>query len=72
MAYLDTVQRTFFIRLDSLDTDTLSTEFKLIYIEECFVTQFEYLKICYNDSLYYLNDRIRQYCIALSTNFKTK
>lgn len=61
VAYLDTVQRTFFIRLDSLDTDTLSTEFKLIYIEECFVTQFEYLKICYNDSLYYLNDRIRGY-----------
>jgi|GEM_PF-4604024 len=60
-AYFDTIQRTFFIRLDSLDTDTLSTEFKLIYIEECFVTQFEYLKIFYNDSLYYFSDKIRGY-----------
>jgi hypothetical protein len=61
VAYLDTVQRTFFIRLDSLDTDTLSAEFKLIYIEECFVTQFQYLKILYNDSLYYFNDKTRGY-----------
>jgi len=61
VAYLDTVQRTFFVGLDSLDTDTLNTEFKLIYIEECFVTQFEYLKIFYNDSLYYFSDEVRGY-----------
>ena len=61
IAYDNKIFKRYFLRLDESDTDTIETEFKLEYIEKCFVTQFESLKVYYNDSLYYTSKKTGGY-----------
>jgi hypothetical protein len=61
ISYEKKISKRFFLALDESDVDTIETEFKLYYIEECFVTQFESLKIYYNDSLYYTSKKTGGY-----------
>jgi hypothetical protein len=61
IAYEKKISKRFFLALDESDVDTIETEFKLDYIEECFVTQFESLKVYYNDSLYYTSKKTGGY-----------
>lgn len=61
VAYENKILKRYFLALDESDIDTIEAEFKLDYIEKCFVTQFESLKVYYNDSLYYTSKKTDGY-----------
>lgn len=61
IAYNTKILKKYFLQLEETDIDTIKTEFKLDYIKECFVTQFESLKVYYNDSLYYTSKKTSGY-----------
>lgn len=61
VAYQNKIYKRYFLVLNESDVDTIQAEFKLDYVEKCFVTQFESLKVYYNDSLYYDNKKTDGY-----------
>jgi predicted small lipoprotein YifL len=61
VAYQNKISKRYFLVLSESDVDTIQAEFKLDYVEKCFVTQFESLKVYYNDSLYYDNNKTDGY-----------
>ncbi|MEM9918926.1 MAG: hypothetical protein AAF990_12565 [Bacteroidota bacterium] len=54
--FVERVDKSFFLALDSLDRDTIRFSFRLVYVPECFVTQFDSLDIYYNQDLMYSSD----------------
>lgn len=56
LSLVNKISKNFYLHLDSMDIDTIKMAFKIKYIEECFVYQFEELDIFYNDSLYFSED----------------
>lgn len=61
VAYKNKIYKRYFLVLNESDVDTIQTEFKLDYVEKYFVTQFESLKVYYNDSLYYNSEKTDGY-----------